>query len=64
MKYALVQEIPYKRQNYISQIQSCTDLPTRLVEIAISDSYEALEELQKTITKNNKNLKDCKIIER
>lgn len=60
MKYALVQERPYKRQNYISQIQSCTDLPIRLVEIALSDSYEALEELQK----NNKNLKDCKIIER
>ena len=60
MKYALVQERPYKRQNYIQQIQSCTDLPIRLVEIAISDSYEALEELKE----NNKNLKDCKIIER
>ena len=60
MKYALVQERPYKRQNYIQQIQSCTDLPIRLVEIAISDSYEALEELKE----NNKNLKDSRIIER
>lgn len=60
MKYALVQERPYKRQNYIQQIQSCTDLPIRLVEIAISDSYEALEELKE----NNKNLKVCRIIER
>lgn len=60
MKYALIQERPYKRQNYIQQIQSCTDLPIRLVEIAISDSYEALEEIKE----NNKNLKDCKIIER
>ncbi len=58
MKYALVQEIPYLRTEQLRKNQ--TNLPTRLKEIAISDSYEALE----NIIKLNKNLKDCKIIER
>ncbi len=60
MKYALVQERPYLRKNCVPMIESRTDLPTRLVEISLSDSFESLEE----ILKLNKNLSTCKIIER
>lgn len=60
MKYALVQERPYLRKNCAPMIESRTDLPTRLVEIAISDSFDSLEK----IIKLNKSLSDCRIIER
>ena len=57
-KYALINEIPVMRAECLRKNQ--TNLPTVYKEIAISDSYEALEELKE----NNKNLKYCKIIER
>jgi hypothetical protein len=56
-KYAIVQEIPYKRAETLRKNQ--TNLPTRLKEIAISNDRELLA----NFIKDNK-LQDVRIIER
>lgn len=57
MKYALVQEIPYLRTNTLRKNQ--TNLPTRLKEIAISDSKDILEQIASI-----NSIQNYKIIER
>lgn len=56
-KYAIVQEIPYKRIETLRKNQ--TNLPTRLKEIAICDNKDLLEDFIR-----DNNLIDVKIIER
>lgn len=57
MKYALVQEIPYLRTDTLRKNQ--TNLPTRLKEIAISDSKDILEQIASI-----NSIQNYKIIER